>query len=237
MAYAERERQRGTVVVVAEWGGVLIKLLKARGGSERSVNASWHWSPGRTQAAWGWVQFRLVTFYHVFWIQLHSKKTPLQRKFHDWGVFNRRHKAGYSQSQQEAQAEAESCTSHWVALPSTVDLKIPVCWGCFDERLSAMLSYACEASGWGSRGVGVALREVSTSPSFWYLCRPIAPLVIRQNTKFPSGPNHHIQLPSTKAHRRAKKRKKEKKIQTNLQLSMTDGKNNAKWEMNRSWST
>lgn len=51
MAYAERERQRGTVVVVAEWGGVLIKLLKARGGSERSVNASWHWSPGRTQAA------------------------------------------------------------------------------------------------------------------------------------------------------------------------------------------
>lgn len=33
---------------------------------------------------------------------------------------------------------------------------------------------------------------------FPYLCEPIAQLVVLQNTKFPSGPDDHIQLPSTK---------------------------------------
>lgn len=57
-----------------------------------------------------------------------------------------------------------------------------------------------------------------SAPSFRYLCEPIAQLVIPQNTKFPSGPDHHIQLLNTKP-----------TAKQNLQLSMTDGINNVMW--------
>lgn len=82
-----------------------------------------------------------------------------------------------------------------------------------------------EGLGGGGRG---ALHEMSTSPSFQYPCRPIVPLCVGIKSFHPDRTitfNYRAQKPAAEQI----KKKKRKEIQTNLQHSMTDRKNNAKW--------
>lgn len=52
----------GAVAVLVEEDAVLIKLLKARGGSERSVHTGWHRNPGRTTSTS--VSLHFIAFFY-----------------------------------------------------------------------------------------------------------------------------------------------------------------------------